>query len=705
MATPFGASFLVGLAPLQLVEHGLAAPTTAAGQRWQATRFRRRFLEGIWYQHLYEFAASERDEALLKAMGHLDLSECLFSSVIGQLGVLYSDAPRIRNEADISAWREDLALLFASHQDLNRSTLAYGESAIALDWTPTGVAPILVLPDEMDADPIAYGSRDLGLFRRATCRALPVGRKGAPVETPCWDVWDIRDPSAPRFEVQRGGGKAIEGMTLEGEAYPWRSEDGAPFIPAVLYHASEGHRLWSPTPWIELLWATLETAMTWSDWREGFRNASFLLRYLKDAEIDGAAAQGDGETATQHVPIMPNVLLRIRSRDKTGQIPGEAGVIAAPIDPLKHAEAIALRHKLRAHAIGLHPSDIEAGGSAESGVALTIRREGQRREQGRQAPLFRRGDLELLSKWAACMRIRRPGQPAPPESGWSIRYPGLPKSPQERKDEREQEAHDLELGLRDEAQILADREEISIEEAEARLIEMAARKTRIAAAAPAPAPAPMATLPADPQAPAPPEAPATGAPAVTTGASGALPLEPPPEPNRDPYPYSGRLDFQGLHILVETAAGETRSGTDPDGRPWSVTMPGHYGEIEGTIGLDDEPVDCMVGPLAEAAEAYVLHIRKPGAEAADEDKVYLGYDCVEDAMAAFEAAYTRVDVFSGLTRWALADLIAVLQDPAKQGIRLDAPPGSGLPEREPDAGEMDEESEAEEGGEDEGEET
>lgn len=678
MATHLGSAFLTGLAPLQLLEHGLAAPSPGAGQRWEATRFRRRFMEGLWHQHLYEFAAAERDPALLEAMGHLDLSECLFVSVIGQLAVLYGELPNVRNEADISPWREDLAGLFACHQDLNRATLAYGEAAIVLDWTTSGVAPILVLPDEMDAEPMSYGSRALGTFRRATRRVLP----GSPAEQPCWDCWDIRTPE-PRFSVLRDGGAIVPEMTLTGRAYPWLRGDGMPFIPAVLYHAAEGHRLWSPTPWIELLWATLETAMTWSDWREGFRNASFLLRYLKDAEIEGATEQGDGETATQRVPIMPNVLLRIRSRDKTGQLAGEAGVIAAPIDPLKHAEAIALRHKLRAHAIGLHPSDIEAGGSSESGVALTIRREGQRREQKRQAPLFRRGDLDLLGTWAACWRLARPGQAAPPETGWSIRYPGLPRSTQERRDEREQEAHDLLHHLRDRAQILADREEISLEEAEGRLVEMAAREARLAAASPVealPAAADESPPIADEQ-PASVEEESTEEIEIVSDAL-PLPLEPPPEPNRDPYPYSGRLDFRGLDILVETAAGETRSGTDPDGRPWSVTMPWHYGEISGTVGLDGDPVDVLVGPDVDAPDVYVLHIRKPGDELADEDKAYLGFASEEGALEAFRAAYTRHDILSGFTRWPIAAFLAVVQDPDKQGIRLDAPPGSGLPERE-----------------------
>lgn len=733
MAQPFSPAVLPGLIPLQLPVHGLAAPSPNSGQRWAATRFRRAFREGVWYQHLYLYAQTERDEALLEAMGHLDLSECLFASVIDQLAVLYQEEPVITNEADVSSWSDALDRLFACHQDLNGAALAYGEAALVLDLCDGEVTAILALPDEIDATPMTHGSRELGVFQRVTCREIPTPG-GRLVETVCWDRWDVRDPNAPRFDVLRDGGKPIPDLTLEGSAYPWRYQDGRPFIPAVLYHGRRGHHLWSPYGWVELLWATLETAMSWSDWREAFKNASYALRYLLDGEIDGAAAQGDGGSASKTVPIVPNVLLKLRS--SASQV-ASAGVLAAPIDILKHAEAIQLRHKLRAHAIGLHPSEIEAGGSAESGVALTIRREGQRREQRRQAPLFRRGDLELLRKWAACVRMATKGGEAPPEDGWSIDYPGIPETPAERADARAQEQHDLERGLRDRAQVLADREGIALDAAQQRIADMAARAAaqggnvetfngaqvtaayqimagikageitaeqglsafvRFFGLEQGDAGGLVGTLvaPSAPGAQPPPDdmpATRTQPPDVVAAnqanTARALPLNAPPEPNRDPYPYAGQADVAGLHILVETAAGETRSGTDPDGNGWSVTMPWHYGEIEGTMGLDGEPVDVLIGPDPEATDVYVLHLRKPGLEGSDEDKVYLGFASEEEALAAFRAAYTRTDILQGLTRWPLKALVQVLLDENRRGIRLDAPPGSGLVEREPEPDAMD----------------
>lgn len=738
--------FMLGAAPAQLPLHPLPAPDADTGARWRATWFRRKLMTGLWYQELYLWAQQERDPALLRAMGNLDVSESLYHSVVDQLGVVYEADPTIRSTAG-NIDTDELSELFGSHALLNRSVLAYGEAAIVLEHAGSEVCSVLALPDEIAATPLHYGSRYLGTLQRATCRVLPNQTQ----ESPCWDCWDVRDPKKPRYELRNMSGVAVK--TEEGEAYCWRYEDGTPYIPAVLYHAEVGHQLWTPWRWPELARATLENAMNWSDWREALRNASFLLRYTMDAELDRGVDNGEGEEAsTQHV-IDPKVMLQLRSR---GSREGSAGVLAAPVDVLAQAQAIVLRQKIRATHIGLYPSEIEIGGGPESGTALTIRREGQRREQRRQLPLFRRGDLELLRKWAACCRLADTSRPAIPETGWSITYPSLPLTESEARSVREAEDHDLEKGLTSRTRILAKRENLSLEDAALQIAAIRAEVGQEAGASPsfngaqvsaaldvvkavaaseipresglgmlvkffglappeaetllgtagataptpagaavsgvaAPAAPPLAAETEEPTAPvilAAPVADEPSAPVATV--PGALPLEPPPPRPEDPeHPYSGRLDFRGLPILVETAAGETRSGTDPDGHAWSVTMPWHYGEIEGTVGLDGDAIDVMVGPDLQAADVYVLHLRVPGAEAADEDKAYLGFASEEEALAAFRAAYSRADILSGITRWDFDAFKAAALDPAKQGLRLDAPPGSGLPERAPDPAAMD----------------
>ncbi len=89
------------------------------------------------------------------------------------------------------------------------------------------------------------------------------------------------------------------------------------------------------------------------------------------------------------------------------------------------------------------------------------------------------------------------------------------------------------------------------------------------------------------------------------------------------YPREDRTEFQGLQISIENKAGSIRSGTDPDGNPWSVKMRYPYGYIRESVGLDGDHVDVMIGPHKDATHAYLISQMSPGLGALEEQKVYL----------------------------------------------------------------------------------
>lgn len=91
-----------------------------------------------------------------------------------------------------------------------------------------------------------------------------------------------------------------------------------------------------------------------------------------------------------------------------------------------------------------------------------------------------------------------------------------------------------------------------------------------------------------------------------------------------------RIRFQGLPINIEQDTGSTRTGTDEDGNPWSVTYKVPYGEIAVTEGEDGDPVDCYLGPNQDAEHVFVVHQLKMNGRF-DEDKVMLGFDTAEAA--------------------------------------------------------------------------
>jgi hypothetical protein len=60
-----------------------------------------------------------------------------------------------------------------------------------------------------------------------------------------------------------------------------------------------------------------------------------------------------------------------------------------------------------------------------------------------------------------------------------------------------------------------------------------------------------------------------------------------------------------------------------------------YGYIRRTEGADEEHIDCFVGPVEDAENVYVVHIKDPKTDKYDEDKVMLGFNSKEEAEKAF----------------------------------------------------------------------
>jgi hypothetical protein len=100
-----------------------------------------------------------------------------------------------------------------------------------------------------------------------------------------------------------------------------------------------------------------------------------------------------------------------------------------------------------------------------------------------------------------------------------------------------------------------------------------------------------------------------------------------------------RTEFQGIPVSVETRRGALRHWHDPlTGRDGATKMPHHYGYILLTEGADGDHVDCFVGPVEDAASAYVVRQNDPKTGEYDEDKVMLGFASVADAKAAYLAS-------------------------------------------------------------------
>lgn len=134
------------------------------------------------------------------------------------------------------------------------------------------------------------------------------------------------------------------------------------------------------------------------------------------------------------------------------------------------------------------------------------------------------------------------------------------------------------------------------------------------------------------------------------------------------HPHVSRR-FAGMAIEIENPAGSVRSGTDREGKRWSVRMANDYGFVRGTRAIDGDAVDVFLGPNEQAGEVYVIHQNDPISGTYDEDKVMLGFDSAESAKSAYLANYDSPKFFRSMTTMGLEQFRAAMKSNATGTIR------------------------------------
>lgn len=102
------------------------------------------------------------------------------------------------------------------------------------------------------------------------------------------------------------------------------------------------------------------------------------------------------------------------------------------------------------------------------------------------------------------------------------------------------------------------------------------------------------------------------------------------------------MDFQGIRIAIENPAGSVRHW-EQEGERGVTTMLVAYGYVVDTIGADTDGIDVFVGPVADAAMAYVIHQQNPRNGTYDEDKVMLGFRNEREALTTYQLHFDRPD--------------------------------------------------------------
>jgi len=136
----------------------------------------------------------------------------------------------------------------------------------------------------------------------------------------------------------------------------------------------------------------------------------------------------------------------------------------------------------------------------------------------------------------------------------------------------------------------------------------------------------------------------------------------PTEPQIEAGNYKkGHVTVQGLDITLENPRGSIRSGTDPDGNEWSVTMAHHYGYLKRTKGADGEHVDVFVGQDLDSDAVFIVDQVNPDGSF-DEHKVLLGFKNQVQARKGYKDNYTKDWKVGPITRMTMDEFKTWLAD-------------------------------------------
>lgn len=102
----------------------------------------------------------------------------------------------------------------------------------------------------------------------------------------------------------------------------------------------------------------------------------------------------------------------------------------------------------------------------------------------------------------------------------------------------------------------------------------------------------------------------------------------------------GHINWNGLDLSFENPKGSERKGIDPNGKPWSVTMPAHYGYVRSTVGADGDHVDIYMGDHPESGHVFVVDQQDAHTGKWDEHKAILGASSLEEATKLYDAGFS-----------------------------------------------------------------
>ena len=105
----------------------------------------------------------------------------------------------------------------------------------------------------------------------------------------------------------------------------------------------------------------------------------------------------------------------------------------------------------------------------------------------------------------------------------------------------------------------------------------------------------------------------------------------------------GHVKVGAFDVTIENPKGSERSGTDANGKKWSVKMNNTYGYIRGTEGVDGDHIDVFLAEDMDKWDGkYVFVVDQYNPDGTfDEHKVMLGFNSMEEARSSYLANHEK----------------------------------------------------------------
>ena len=424
----------------------------AAQERRALTAKARRIIESAWKDDAETRALEHFHSSRRPALGPIDTTRNMLKTVSTSLAALYQKPYALTNDdsqdgADIIKQTHADGGYFALAPRNQRNVISLRECHIRPELTPRGIFYRVVTPDVVEAEADPEDPDRLVTFYEARLREV----KGEWVWT--WDHFDIRDEKAPVFEILLADSSRRVDLTPELEpevagTYPWVSEEVGPIIPAPIFHFQRTGNLYNVNEAMEMIEGTLNVSAFWTLWGHAYKDNSYSLKYLIDADVGGAT---EGQSGNQEVMTDGSSIVRLFT---TGADKGSVGEWSAPSDPEVMGRAAREYELSLMQHVGLGSEDAETRGP-ESGYAISLRHSAIRKAQADMTPEFTRADLDLIRNTAILLRLQEPSVVVP-ESGYTITYNSLPESDEEELKRHERHERRVRLGLASRVSLMMD---------------------------------------------------------------------------------------------------------------------------------------------------------------------------------------------------------------------------------------------------------